>query len=103
MSWIFAELPVIPFALARLKAPFDQFAHYHSVPDPNNRTIVLWNVDTLCSIGIYIQADPPGSARNANWLPTPKAGPFKIYLRLYTPEQKVLDGTWAPPAVQRVK
>ena len=55
------------------------------------------------SLAIYIQADPPGAGKNANWLPTPKAGPFKLYLRLYTPEQKVIDGTWVPPAVQRIK
>ena len=29
------------------RAPFNQFAHYRSFPDPTNRTVVLWNVDTL--------------------------------------------------------
>ena len=53
------------------------------------------------SLTIYIQADNPGPDKEANWLPTPKSGPFKMYLRLYTPEQKVLDGKWMPPAVRR--
>jgi hypothetical protein len=40
--------------------------------------------------------------KQSNWLPSAQAGPFKLYMRLYTPEQKVLDGNWAPPAVQKV-
>ncbi len=28
--------------------------------------------------------------------------PFKLYLRLYGPKKEVTDGTWAPPAVQRL-
>ena len=55
------------------------------------------------SLTIYIQADSPGPDKEADWLPTPEKGAFKMYLRLYTPEQKVLDDQWAPPAVKRVK
>jgi hypothetical protein len=77
------------------------------VPNSINRPSVNDRMKTARaadgSLTIYIQADPPGEGRNANWLPAPKAGPFRLYLRLYTPEQKVLDSTWAPPAVQRVK
>ena len=32
------------------RAPYNQFAHYRDFPDPNNRTVVIWNVDTLYSI-----------------------------------------------------
>ena len=38
----------------------------------------------------------------SNWLPSPKAGRFKLALRLYAPKKEVADGTWAPPPVKRV-
>ncbi len=53
-------------------------------------------------ITIYIQKDPPGGDRDANWLPAP-AGPFMMVLRLYWPEQAVLTGAWQAPAVERVE
>src|SRR5262249_41477659 len=51
---------------------------------------------------IYIQSDSPGGGKAKNWLPAPKEG-FKLALRLYGPKKQVADGTWKPPAVQRVK
>ena len=36
-----------------------------------------------------------------NWLPAPPDA-FSLMLRVYWPEQVVLDGKWMPPAVQRV-
>jgi hypothetical protein len=55
------------------------------------------------SLTIYLQADSPGKEKEANWLPCPKIGQFKLYLRLYTPKQEVLDGKWSPPPVLRIK
>ena len=41
------------------RAPFNQFAHYRDFPDPTNRTVVIWNVDTLYSIGtLDVTAEP---------------------------------------------
>lgn len=37
----------------------------------------------------------PGS----NWLPTP-AGPFTLLMRLYLPQQPILDGTWGYPPIE---
>jgi hypothetical protein len=54
------------------------------------------------SLTIYIQADSPGPDKEANWLPAPKDGEFKLALRLYGPKKAVIDGTWPPPGVQRV-
>lgn len=52
------------------------------------------------SIAIYIQKDSPGAGQEANWLPAPD-GPFYVTLRLYLPEQRVLDGEWAAPALSK--
>ena len=53
------------------------------------------------SLTIYIQSESPGADKQANWLPSPKTGTFKLALRLYVPKKPVTDGTWKPPAVQR--
>ncbi len=49
---------------------------------------------------LYIQHEPPGKGRDANWLPAP-AGPFMLTLRYYWPKPALLDGTWHTPEVQR--
>ncbi|MDO9127482.1 MAG: DUF1214 domain-containing protein, partial [Parvibaculum sp.] len=43
------------------------------------------------SADIWIQADAPGGARNTNWLPSPKGGPFRVTCRIYSPVQKLVD------------
>jgi hypothetical protein len=56
------------------------------------------------SVDLYIQATDPGSDKESNWLPAP-SGPFNLILRLYWPKEhppSLLDGTWQPPAVERV-
>ncbi|NDR57046.1 DUF1254 domain-containing protein [Aliiruegeria sabulilitoris] len=52
------------------------------------------------SLTIYIQAETPGDEKEANWLPAPGNGPFKLALRLYVPGEAVLNESWVPPAVQ---
>jgi hypothetical protein len=57
------------------------------------------------SLDFYIQADaPPGptSIAYCNWLPSPAGKDFVLLLRMYMPDQTVIDGPWVPPAVQRV-
>jgi len=54
------------------------------------------------SITIYIQKDSPGADKESNWLPAPN-GPIYVAMRLYWPKDSALDGSWKPPAVQRVK
>ena len=53
------------------------------------------------SLTIYIQNESPGKGKESNWLPSPKDA-FKLALRLYVPRKQVIDGTWKPPAVQKV-
>jgi hypothetical protein len=54
------------------------------------------------SVTLYVQKESPGKDKETNWLPAPE-GEFALMLRLYWPEESVLDGKWAPPAVKRVK
>jgi hypothetical protein len=55
------------------------------------------------SVDIYIQRDAPDSAVMNNWLPAPASGGFQMTLRLYWPQQPVLDKSWVPAAVQLAK
>jgi hypothetical protein len=52
------------------------------------------------STTLYVQREPPGSAREANWLPAPRSGPFSLSLRLYWPKAPVITGAWFPPPVR---
>ena len=50
---------------------------------------------------IYLQHEaPPG--HESNWLPAPR-GNFKLSLRAYLPKPELLNNSYQPPAVQRVK
>jgi hypothetical protein len=54
------------------------------------------------SLEIYLQAENPGPAKAANWLPAP-AGPFFFVARLYGPRPGVLDGSWSLPPLVEVR
>jgi hypothetical protein len=53
------------------------------------------------SLDLYIQAQDPGPDGESNWLPSGD-GVFNLTLRLYWPKPAVLNGSWRPPAVERV-
>jgi hypothetical protein len=55
------------------------------------------------SLTIYIQSESQGNAKEANWLPAPKTGPFWLTLRIYSPMEEVIKGAWVPPAIVRQK
>jgi hypothetical protein len=62
------------------------------------RNHLIYNRDG--SLDIYIQHDSPGVEKESNWLPAPADG-FILMLRLYWPEAAILNGTWAPPPIQK--
>ena len=65
-----------------------------------DRDKLVTNVDG--SLDLYIQADTPGTSKEANWLPVAKA-PFTLLMRIYSPRTEVVDGTWMPPDVRPEK
>lgn len=75
------------------------------VPNPINRFAIGDRTKGLQhgtggSLDLYLQHDPP-PGHEANWLPTPVSGPFYLSLRLYLPEQPILDLTYRYPTIQR--
>ena len=53
------------------------------------------------SVDIYLQNKSPGEKLESNWLPSPECD-FSLTLRIYQPEESVLDFTWKPPSVERI-
>ncbi|MBF7730936.1 DUF1254 domain-containing protein [Pseudomonas sp. N040] len=61
------------------------------------------NVDG--STTLYFQRESPGKDKESNWLPAPQ-GEFIPMLRMYWPKEKnpsILDGSWMPPQIVRVR
>ena len=52
------------------------------------------------SLTLYLQHDRPDEARAANWLPAP-AGPMRLVLRAYEPEESLINGRYRVPGVRR--
>jgi hypothetical protein len=80
--------------------------HFFS-PNPLNRfslgtknKSLKFSVDG--SLTLYCQRSGPGPEKEPNWLPAPPEE-FSLYIRAYWPGPEILDGTWKPPAVERVK
>jgi hypothetical protein len=53
------------------------------------------------SLTLYAGAKSPGTDKESNWLPAPD-GQFSLYIRAYWGKQATLDGSWKPPAIQRM-
>jgi hypothetical protein len=82
---------------------------YFFVDNPLNRYTVSSRFDFKHnedgSLDLYIQKDSPGKEKESNWLPAP-AGKFILMMRLYWPREtasSIIDGTWKPPGVKKVK
>ena len=76
------------------------------VPNPINRYQIAGYTQGLKnntdgSLDIYIQHQNPGTQKESNWLPSPGGSPFNMILRMYVPDEQVLNGTWSYPQIQR--
>ena len=54
------------------------------------------------SLSIYIQPDQPEGDKASNWLPSPRGQDFNLFLRTYLPGPKLLDQSYAAPAVHKL-
>jgi hypothetical protein len=82
--------------------------HHFFEPNDLNRFSVGTKNKTLRtnpdgSLTIHVQAEAPAEHLRSNWLPAPKDEDFTLYIRAYWPEPAILDGTWTPPRVEKVK
>jgi len=55
------------------------------------------------SLTIYIQNTQPSDEQVSNWLPAPKKGDFSLFMRAYWPKDEIVNETWTPPAVVKVR
>ena len=76
-------------------------------PNPLNRSslgtknkTIKYNADG--SLTLYASAKSPGADKESNWLPAPE-GTFSLYIRAYWPDKEIVDGSWQPPVIKRVK
>jgi hypothetical protein len=81
--------------------------HHFFAPNDLNRYSLGTKNKTLKynpdgSLTFFVQADSAPEAQRTNWLPAPKNADFSLFMRAYWPKAAVLDGSWTPPAVQRV-
>ena len=82
-------------------------ADLNLIPNPANRYSVGdhdpdLTMDQDGGLTLHLQPESPGSGQEANWLPTSRAHPWFLILRLYRPQSSVIDGTWRCPAITRV-
>lgn len=79
-------------------------ADYFFVKNPINRYTIgdrsEFEYNDNGSLDIYIQHKAP-DRKESNWLPAPD-GDFSLTLRLYWPTQKILDGTWELPLIEKI-
>ncbi len=64
----------------------------------NSTTLESYTYGPDGSLTLYLAHSDPGAAKQSNWLPAPN-GTFYAILRIYMPEEKVIDGTWLYPPV----
>ncbi|WP_435307677.1 DUF1214 domain-containing protein [Sebaldella termitidis] len=67
----------------------------------NNMTKLNKNKDG--SLTIWVGPELPKGASRENWIPTEKGREFVLTFRLYVPKEVVRNGSWTPPAIQKIK
>jgi hypothetical protein len=80
--------------------------HLFEVNDLNRYSLGTKNKDLKFnsdgSLTLYASTQSPGEDKETNWLPAPE-GTFSLYIRCYWGEEAVLDGSWKPPIIEKVK
>ncbi|MAC38753.1 MAG: hypothetical protein CMH93_04375 [Oceanicaulis sp.] len=56
--------------------------------------------DANGDVVITFARERPDDVPVENWLPVPD-GPFEVTLRMYWPNDAILDGRWSAPAISR--
>jgi len=81
--------------------------HFFELNDLNRYSLGTKNksmkIDSDGSLTIYVQRTPPAKENESNWLPAVEKGEFSLYLRTYWPKDEVLNGSWTPPAVSKIR
>lgn len=81
-------------------------ARFRVLPNPLNKYLIneasglRYGVDG--SLTLYFAAEKPANAPQGNWLPTPRGSKYRLTFRYYGPIDAVANGTYFPPALQRV-
>lgn len=65
----------------------------------NDRSGFTLNEDG--SLDILVQTNAPDPSQQSNWLPV-SADDFHLYLRIYLPQESVLNGQWSAPVINKV-
>jgi len=80
--------------------------HLFEVNDLNRYSLGTKNQDLKFnsdgSLTLYASTKSPGEDKETNWLPAPE-GTFSLYIRAYWGEEAILDGSWKPPVIEKVK
>lgn len=64
-----------------------------------DRDSLRYNADG--SLDLWLQSEVPAVEKQSNWLPIPASGPFSLTGRIYLPEQRMLNGQWHMPGIER--
>jgi hypothetical protein len=54
------------------------------------------------SLTLYVSTQSPGKEKETNWVPAPE-GTFSLYIRAYWGKEAILDRSWIPPIIEKVK
>jgi hypothetical protein len=65
-----------------------------------SKSFLKYNADG--SLTLYFGTKSPGKDKETNWVPAPN-GNFSLYIRAYWADKSILEGTWMPPQVEKVK
>ena len=55
------------------------------------------------SLSIWISPSLPKGVPQSNWIPSEKGKDFALNLRMYVPKPEVLNGSWLPPEIKKIR